>query len=98
MNAGVKLRVRCAACRLNYSLRRCVPASRFSLFSICLSAQIKDYYRTIAPTRARFVRVKAVNFGKIPVRDSMRLSLWVRFSCSKTGCFDLAVLFPLKFF
>jgi putative alpha-1,2-mannosidase len=31
-----------------------------------MKPQIKDYFQTIAPTRARFVRVKAVNLGKIP--------------------------------
>ncbi|HEX8638399.1 MAG TPA: GH92 family glycosyl hydrolase, partial [Pyrinomonadaceae bacterium] len=31
-----------------------------------MKPQIKDYYQTVAPTRARFVRVKAVNLGKIP--------------------------------
>lgn len=31
-----------------------------------MKPQIKDYFQNIAPTKARFVRVKAYNFGKIP--------------------------------
>lgn len=31
-----------------------------------MKPQIKDYFQTIAPVRARFVRVKAYNLGKIP--------------------------------
>ncbi len=31
-----------------------------------MKPQIKDYFAEIAPTKARFVRVKAVNLGKIP--------------------------------
>ena len=31
-----------------------------------MKPQIKDYVQPIAPTKARFVRVKAVNLGKIP--------------------------------
>ena len=31
-----------------------------------MKPQIKDYLQKIAPTKARFVRVKAFNLGKIP--------------------------------
>jgi predicted alpha-1,2-mannosidase len=31
-----------------------------------MKPQIKDYFQTITPVKARFVRVKAVNLGKIP--------------------------------
>ncbi|HQU85006.1 MAG TPA: GH92 family glycosyl hydrolase [Pyrinomonadaceae bacterium] len=31
-----------------------------------MKPQIKDYFQSIAPTKARFVRVKAYNLGKIP--------------------------------
>ena len=31
-----------------------------------MKPQIKDYFAEIAPTKARYVRVKAINLGKIP--------------------------------
>ena len=31
-----------------------------------MKPQIKDYFQTIKPTKARYVRVRAVNLGKIP--------------------------------
>lgn len=31
-----------------------------------MKPQIKDYFQNITPTKARFVRVKAINLGKIP--------------------------------